>query len=66
MCDIIERNRQEAAQEAAQKAAQKAIRETNIASLKNLMKNLKLTAKQAMDALGIPESEQANYANALQ
>ena len=62
MCDIIERNRQEAAKEAAKKATKKA----NIISLKNLMKNMKLTAKQAMDALGIPESEQAAYANALQ
>lgn len=29
------------------------------------MKNMKLTAKQAIDALGIPESEQASYVNAL-
>ena len=53
MCPIIERNRQEAAKEAT------------ITSLKNLMKNLKLTAKQAMDALDIPESERATYINAL-
>ncbi len=65
MCDIIERNRQEAAREAAQKAAQKAIKETNITSLKNLMKNMKLSAKQAMDALGIPEGERSTYINAL-
>lgn len=29
------------------------------------MKNTKFSTKQAMDALGIPESEQAAYANAL-
>ena len=53
MCDIIERNRQEA------------IKETNITSLKKLMKNLKFTAKQAMDALDIPENERTAYANEL-
>ena len=57
MCDIIERNRQE--------AAKKAFKEANITSLKNLMQNMKLTAKQAMDALDIPESERATYINAL-
>lgn len=61
MCDIIERNRQEAAKEATKKA----IKETNITSLRNLMKNMKLNAKQAMDALGIPENERVMYTNAL-
>lgn len=57
MCEIIKRNREEAAAEAA--------RNSTIENLKNLMKNMKLNAKQAMDALGIPESEQAFYSNAL-
>lgn len=57
MCPIIERNRQEAAQEA--------IKEANISSLRNIMKKLKLTAKQAMEAIEIPESEQAMYIYAL-
>ena len=34
-------------------------------SIKNLMKNLKLTAQQAMDALEIPKSDQARYAAKL-
>lgn len=32
---------------------------TKISSIKNLMKTLKLTAEQAMDALMIPPAEQA-------
>lgn len=57
MCDIIRRNREEAAKEAA--------KEQLIESLRNLIKNTKWSAKQAMDALGIPESEQPSYASAL-
>ena len=35
-------------------------------SIKNLMKNLKLTAQQAMDALEIPKDDQARYAAKLE
>lgn len=34
-------------------------------SIRNLMKNLKLSAEQAMDALGIPKDDQAHYAAML-
>ena len=34
-------------------------------SIRNLMKNLKLTAQQAMDALEIPKDDQARYAAKL-
>ena len=32
-----------------------------LASIRNLMKNMKLSAKQAMDILEIPASEQERY-----
>lgn len=34
-------------------------------SIRNVMENAKLTSKQAMDALKIPESEQAKYLSML-
>ena len=58
MCEIIKRNREEAAAEA--------IRNSTIEHLKNLIENLKLTAKEAMDVLKIPENERPFYLKALQ
>lgn len=57
MCDIIERNRAEA----AAKAAAEATIITKVESIKNLMDSLKLTAQQAMAALKIPESDYPKY-----
>ena len=37
------------------------INQNRVDSIKNLMKTLKLTASQAMNALLIPEAEQAKY-----
>lgn len=39
--------------------------EERIISIRELMKNLHLTAEQAMSALGIPEAEHAEYAGKL-
>lgn len=39
--------------------------ENNIELIRNLMKNMKISAKQAMDALGIPAGEQELYAKSL-
>lgn len=61
MCDIIERNRAEAAAEAAAKAAAEATIRTKVEGIKNLMDSLKLTAQQAMAALKIPESDYPKY-----
>ncbi len=36
-----------------------------IDSIKNLMKNLKMTAEQAMDAIGVPQSERKKYMTML-
>lgn len=38
---------------------------TKLDDIRNLMKNLKLTAIQAMQALEIPESEQSNFSALL-
>ncbi len=61
MCKIMEDMRNEAAEKAAKEAAEKAERETTLDNIKNLMKNLKLTVDQAMQALGIPADDQKKY-----
>jgi hypothetical protein len=35
---------------------------TKVIDIENLMKNLKLTVEQAMDALSIPQSQRSTYA----
>ena len=47
-------------EEAAQKAAQKERISTLLRSVKNLMDNLGLTAEQAMNAIGVSETERKN------
>ena len=49
MCVAIEDMKKEAAEKAANK--------TMVDAVKNLMKNLKFTAEQAMDALGIAKED---------
>ena len=39
--------------------------ESTLLCIKNLMKNMKLTAQQAMDALKVPKEEQAHYTEML-
>ena len=50
---------------AAEKAAKKAVAETKktmlVENIRSLMKTMKLTAKQAMDALQVPEDKQKEY-----
>ena len=50
---------------AEKKAEKKAEQSTKIEAVKNLMKNLNLTAEQAMDALEIPEKAQKEYKDKL-
>ena len=55
-----------AATEAATKAATKATKDkTRLDSIKSLMKKMKWTAKQAMDALSISASDQKRYSSML-
>ena len=50
-----------AAEEAAEKAAEKTEETTFIKNIRSLMKTMKLTEKQAMDALQVPEDKQKEY-----
>ena len=56
---------EKAAKKAAEKAAKKAVEETEkkmgVAYIRNLMKTMKLTAQEAMDALQVPEDKQKEY-----
>lgn len=45
----------------AEKARNEGIDLTIVKSIRNLMKNMKLSAQQAMDAMKIPAEEQAKY-----
>ena len=53
MCKAMEEMREE--------SYQKGIEQTRLERIKNIMKNLKLTVYQAMDALGIPADDQPKY-----
>ena len=50
MCKVMEDMRNEEA------------KKTKVIDIENLMKNLKLTVEQAMDALSIPQSQRSTYA----
>ena len=57
MCKAMEDLREES----IQRGIQRGIDQNRIECIKSLMKTLKLTAQQAMDALLIPVSEQPKY-----
>ena len=44
-----------------QRGIRKDIQQCRREDINNLMKNLKMTCEQAMDALGIPEEEREEY-----
>ncbi len=46
----------------AEKRANEREQQTRVLDIRNLMGNLKLTLEQAMDALNIPQADQATYA----
>ena len=54
-----------AAEEAAEKAAKKAVAETKktmlVENIRSLMKTMKMTAQEAMDALQVPKDKQKEY-----
>ena len=62
VCEAIRKMNEEAAEKATAKATENA----QLAGIKNLIKNLNLTAEQAMAALGIPENDWARIASRLQ
>ena len=53
MCEVLDR--------VEAKGEAKGIDKARLESIKNLMKNVGWTIQQAMDALGIPKSEQSRY-----
>lgn len=57
MCNLSKGVREEGIQQGR--------KETLVESIANLMRNMKLTCDQAMDALGIPEADKAWYAKKL-
>ena len=57
---------EEAAEKAAIEATAKATENTQLAGIKNLVKNLNLTVEQAMAALGIWENDRVRIASRLQ
>ena len=57
MSGVLEEMRNEAAKEAEE--------ETNMKAIKNIMKSLKLSEEQAMDALKIPKKERKLYMTML-
>ncbi len=61
MADVIEEKERKAKDEGIKEG----IKENTIMSITSVMETLKLTAKQAMDALKIPESEQQSYIKML-
>ena len=48
-----------------EKGMEKGVENTMLANIRSLMETLKLSAKQAMDALKIPESDQKKYEEKL-
>ena len=48
-----------------EKGIEKGVDETRITTVRNLMKSLKFTAEQAMEAIGIPKSEYNKYLTML-
>ncbi len=69
VCEAIRKMNEEAVEKATEKvreeATEKATENTQLAGIKNLIKNLNLTAEQAMAALGIPEHDRARIAGRL-
>ena len=65
MCAALEELMADVIEEKERKAEDNGKKEATITNIGNMMETLKLTAKQAMDALKIPESEQQSYMKML-
>ena len=61
MCEVMD----ELVKEGVEKGKAEGKAEERVISVRNLMDSLGLTAKQAMDALKIPDSEQTKLAASL-
>ncbi|MBQ9550572.1 MAG: hypothetical protein IJU87_07145 [Lachnospiraceae bacterium] len=69
MCQALrELMKDEIAEEIAKEVTKERIEattDTNLGNIKELMKNMKWTADQAMKALGIPDADQSKYSAML-
>ena len=69
MADVIEEKERKAKddgkKEGIKEGKKEGKKEATITNISSMMETLKLTAKQAMDALKIPESEQQSYMKML-
>ena len=65
MCAALEELMADVIEEKERKAENKGKKEATVTNIRSMMETLKLTAKQAMDALKIPESDQQSYMKML-
>jgi flagellar biosynthesis/type III secretory pathway protein FliH len=63
--DIVKDAKKEGRQEGRQEGEKRGRESTTILSITNLMKNLHLTAEQAMEALEVPQSQRQKYEGLL-
>ena len=62
MCRAFEEVRQEGIELGIEQGIEQGIEMTRLNSIRNLMENLKISAQQAMDLIGVPNGEQAELA----
>ena len=65
MCEALRELMKDEIQEEKDEAVEAAKDKTRLDSIKSLMKKMKLTAKQTMDALSISASDQKRYSSML-
>ena len=69
MCNLSEGVWEKGIEKGMEKGIEKGIekgrQETILATAKNLMKTLKLSVEQAMDAMDVPQAERPKYAELL-
>ena len=62
LMEIVKDRVDEKVQKAEKEKEQETRQETTVTHINDIMKNLKLTVEQAMDALSIPQSQRSIYA----
>ena len=58
---LTEYNEEKVLEKEREEGRREGVNQARVENIKNLMESLKLTAKQAMDALKIPDSERERY-----
>ena len=58
---LTEYNEEKVLEKEREEGRREGVNQARVENIKNLMESLKLTAKQAMDALKIPDSEREKY-----